>query len=60
AGRGLYRAESSTKLDSMPDSVTYCGRTFSSHELELMRQIASLDFSSYRPDLSASDRQEAG
>ena len=28
----------------MPDSVTYCGRTFSSHELELMRQIASLNF----------------
>jgi hypothetical protein len=25
----------------MPDSVTYCGRTFSSRELELMRQIAA-------------------
>jgi hypothetical protein len=25
----------------MPDSVTFCGRTFRSHELELMRQITA-------------------
>jgi hypothetical protein len=25
----------------MPDSLTFCGRTFRSHELELMRQIAA-------------------
>jgi hypothetical protein len=25
----------------MPDSLTFCGRTFHSHELELMRQIAT-------------------
>ena len=25
----------------MPDSLTFCGRTFHSHELELMRQIAA-------------------
>src|ERR1700733_357193 len=40
ARRGLHRAESSFNPDPMPDSLTFCGRTFHSHELELMSQIA--------------------
>ena len=31
-------------LDDMPESLTFCGRTFRADELELMRQVA-LEFS---------------
>jgi len=36
----LPRAPTRAVLMAMPESLTFCGRTFGAAELELMRQIA--------------------